>query len=92
LSGTGSDSSIRITISDTGHGMLPEIQAHAFDPFFTTRPNRQGIGLAVSRKTITEHGGHIQVHSLHGQGSNFVIHLPLPTPDHASSGPDALTD
>jgi len=90
LSGTGADSSVRITISDTGHGMLPEIQAHAFDPFFTTRPNRQGIGLAVSRKTITEHGGHIQAHSIHGQGSSFVINLPLPAPDHASSKPDTL--
>jgi PAS domain S-box-containing protein len=78
LSGTGANSSVRLIIEDTGHGMLPETQAHAFDPFFTTRPNRQGIGLAVSHKAITEHGGHISVQSAPGQGSCFTITLPLP--------------
>jgi PAS domain S-box-containing protein len=92
LSGTGAGSSMRIVIEDTGHGMLPKVQAHAFDPFFTTRPNRQGIGLAVSHKTITEHGGRITAQSVPGQGSRFVITLPLPAEAPANDAPHTRTD
>jgi PAS domain S-box-containing protein len=91
---SGTTSSVRITIADTGHGMLPEVQTHAFDPFFTTRPDRQGIGLAVSRKTLLEHGGSIDVYSKPGAGSSFVITLPLPTEqivNDAANTPNSTT-
>ncbi|MCP5042974.1 MAG: HAMP domain-containing histidine kinase [bacterium] len=67
-----------LAISDNGHGMSPEDQAHCFDMFFTTKAVGEGtgLGLAVVHNIITNHGGRIEVSSELGQGSVFSIHLP----------------
>jgi signal transduction histidine kinase len=70
-------SSITVEIADTGMGMKTEVQARIFDPFFTTRPGSGGIGLTVSKKIITEHGGQIHVQSTPGRGSVFTLTLPF---------------
>lgn len=77
---------ISLYVSDTGHGIDPEILPHIFDPFFTTRPPGcgTGLGLAISYAIVSNHGGFIDVNSKPGQGSCFQVWLPA-----AQEGPDA---
>lgn len=67
-----------LTVVDNGPGMPPEIQAKIFEPFFSTKGSRgTGLGLAVVRKTIEEHGGKLALESKVGEGTTFRIRLPL---------------
>ncbi len=64
-----------ITIADTGPGIAPDQQEHLFSPFFTTKQNGTGLGLAVSWGIIRNHGGTIEVQSTPG-GAQFTVTLP----------------
>jgi signal transduction histidine kinase len=76
----------RITVNDTGRGMDQPVLERLFEPFFTTRPTGNGLGLATARDTVREHGGAIHVLSAIGRGSRFEIWLPyLPAGTRASS-------
>ncbi len=70
---------VEISVSDTGPGIPPENLEKVFDPFFTTKPRGAGLGLAISRKIVEDHGGHIEVRSSPGQGATFTVRLPLIT-------------
>ena len=78
---TGMDEAgIIVSIKDTGNGMSQDIQQKIFDPFFTTKEVGKGTGqgLAISHTVVVEkHGGAIQVHSAPGEGTEFLIFLPL---------------
>lgn len=75
----------RITVSDTGRGMDRAVLERLFEPFFTTRPTGNGLGLATVRDTVRQHGGAIQVWSAVGQGSRFEVWLPhMPAGTRAS--------
>jgi PAS domain S-box-containing protein len=66
-----------LTISDTGHGMTPEVQEHLFEPFFTTKgPGKAGLGLATAVGLVKQHSGWIEVSSQPGAGSQFAVFLP----------------
>jgi two-component system sensor histidine kinase FlrB len=67
---------MRIAVTDNGPGMPGEILARVFEPFFTTRANGTGLGLAIARNVVEQHGGTIQVESVAGQGSRFIVELP----------------
>jgi two-component system NtrC family sensor kinase len=67
---------IRVAITDTGVGILPENMVHLFEPFFTTKPHGTGLGLAITRRIIQEHQGAVSVESHPGQGTTFQILLP----------------
>ena len=71
-----------IQVSDTGCGINKKNISRIFDPFFTTKPTGEGtgLGLSVSYGIIKNHGGEIHVLSQNGQGANFTIELPIPTP------------
>ncbi len=72
------DNEIYVSISDTGAGIDRDIIPHIFEPFFTTKEERgTGLGLSVSHKIVTAHGGRINVFSEKGKGSTFIITLPL---------------
>ncbi|MGE0812579.1 MAG: ATP-binding protein [Vicinamibacterales bacterium] len=66
-------------VSDTGTGVSPEHLARIYDPFFTTKSIGQGtgLGLSISYGIVQEHGGTIQCESAVGQGTRFVVTLPL---------------
>lgn len=69
---------LKITVSDTGHGMTPEVMERVFDPFFTTkRPeDGTGLGLSVVKSIVKEHNGLITVSSEPYKGSSFCVYLP----------------
>ena len=73
------DSAVICTISDTGRGISPEHKDKIFDPFFTTKEvgKGTGLGLSISYKIIEKHGGTIEVNSYTGQGSTFIVTLPV---------------
>ncbi len=69
---------LKISISDTGHGISEENIPKIFDPYFTTKGNAKGtgLGLFVAYNIINSHGGFILVSSQIGKGTTFDIHLP----------------
>ncbi len=73
-----SENEVAVEIKDSGIGMTPETVRQIFDPFFTTRGvEGNGLGLSVSWTIIQRHGGTIEVESAPGQGTRFLIRLPL---------------
>jgi len=65
-----------ISIQDTGLGMPMDIQDKIFDPYYTTKREGSGLGLAVCHSIIGKHNGHIVVQSVLGKGTTFAIYLP----------------
>ena len=84
--------SVCITVTDTGHGIPPEVMERIFEPFFTTKGPGEGtgMGLALVHGIITDHGGAVLVDSVVGQGTTFTIYLPRsPEPAQNEASQDA---
>jgi signal transduction histidine kinase len=73
-----SSKSVFLSVEDNGKGMDEDTLKNIFDPFFTTKRNEGGIGLglSISYRIIKEHKGEIEVDSIPGKGTNFVITIP----------------
>jgi signal transduction histidine kinase/DNA-binding response OmpR family regulator len=71
------DNWLALEVQDTGPGLTPDEAARIFEPFYTTKADGTGLGLAVSYGIIQQHGGRIEVASAPGQGSTFTVLLPL---------------
>jgi signal transduction histidine kinase len=74
---------VEIRVRDNGTGILESVKSKIFQPFFTTKPTGEGtgLGLSLSYDIITKgHGGELKVESKEGEGTEFVIHLPLNGP------------
>ncbi len=69
---------VMVEIRDTGTGIAPDLQARVFEPFFTTKPAGvgTGLGLFISRQTVTDHGGRIEIESEVDKGTAFRVFLP----------------
>jgi PAS domain S-box-containing protein len=67
---------IGISISDRGEGISKRDLSHIFEPFFSTRPNRIGLGLTFVKRVMEEHGGRIQVESRLKRGTTVTLHFP----------------
>lgn len=68
---------VSIQIQDTGDGIPPHLLPRLFEPFATAKERGTGLGLAVSRRILEEHGGTIAVHAQQARGTTFEILLPL---------------
>jgi len=67
---------IKITITDRGCGIEPELATKIFDPYFTTKPTGSGLGLAISYSIVKKHGGMLHLESSSPEGSTFAFYLP----------------
>ena len=67
---------VKMTVSDDGCGMSPEVASRVFEPFFTTNMLGRGLGLSACHGIVTSHGGLITVNTKVGEGSTFVVTLP----------------
>lgn len=68
---------VALAVSDQGPGIEPPVLARLFVPFFSTKPEGVGLGLAISRRIVAQHGGALGVRSSPGFGSTFLLLLPL---------------
>jgi signal transduction histidine kinase len=82
---------VQVTVSDTGCGIAKENLDRIFTPFFTTKPDGSGLGLAVVHGIVLEHGGEIDVRSTLSSGTTFTVVLPLPRGSESASAPKEKT-
>lgn len=68
---------VAIEFADTGPGIPPDVEPHLFEPFFTTRPEGTGLGLALCREIIAQHEGTIESVAPTQRGARFRIELPI---------------
>lgn len=68
---------LEVWVSDTGAGIAPEDLPHVFEPFFSTKREGTGLGLALVHRIVQEHGGEIEVRSTPGLGTSFTFMLPV---------------
>jgi len=73
-----SENSLAVDIKDTGGGIKTQDIQNIFNPFFTTKADGTGLGLALSFAVMESHGGAINVKSEEGKGALFTLTLPLP--------------
>jgi two-component system sensor histidine kinase HydH len=67
---------VEVRFADTGTGISPEDRQHLFEPFFTTRPDGTGLGLALCREIVTQHGGQIELVETEDPGTTFRVTIP----------------
>ncbi|HEX8235389.1 MAG TPA: ATP-binding protein [Abditibacteriaceae bacterium] len=89
---------LEIEVKDSGLGIPTRALKQVFDPFFSTKIRGSGLGLAVTLRIIRDHGGDIDVYSEEGQGTSFIMCLPLQiasadgsSADESSSAEDSIT-
>ena len=84
---------VRLTVTDTGTGMSPEVAARAFEPYFTTKPKGQGtgLGLATIYGIVTQAGGDVAISSEPGVGTTIRVDLPA-TSDETSAPRAVMPD
>jgi signal transduction histidine kinase len=67
----------RISVADNGPGIDPEAISKIFMPFYTTKPEGTGLGLAVVQKIVVQHGGSVEVRNQPEGGAEFIVWLPF---------------
>ncbi len=71
------ENEVEISVKDRGKGIPRDLQNEIFQPYFTSKSNGMGLGLAITQKMVEEHGGKIRVESTPGEGSVFTLSLLL---------------
>lgn len=80
LSASNTGTHAHIDVIDTGVGIAPENQQKIFEAYHSIRKGGTGLGLAMTRRILEEHGGQVSLKSEVGKGSDFALHLPLTQP------------
>lgn len=73
---------LKLWIADSGDGIDADSLPHIFEPFFSTKPEGSGMGLALVHRVVQDHGGDIEVRSYPGAGTTFTLRLPLTQSSH----------
>ena len=79
------NSTVLLSVKDSGQGITAEHQDRIFDPFFTTKPTGMGLGLAICRNVAQDHGGNLRLVETSSHGSIFEIELPIASTDDVPS-------
>jgi signal transduction histidine kinase len=79
------NSTVLLSVQDSGHGITAEHQGRIFEPFFTTKPTGMGLGLAICRTVAQDHGGNLRLVETSSHGSIFEIELPIGSTDDVPS-------
>ena len=69
---------VKLSVADNGCGMTEEQMSKIFEPYYTTKSSGTGLGLTVLFKIMKQHGGDVTVHSVYGEGSEFILQIPVP--------------
>jgi len=80
---TDDPTTLAVLVKDTGHGMTPDEIRSAFEPYFSTKETGLGLGLALTRKIVEDHGGSIELWSEPGRGTTARVRLPSVTTEAA---------
>jgi signal transduction histidine kinase len=72
--------SVLVRVSDSGPGVTQDIKGKIFDPFYTTKNGSTGIGLSLSHRIISDHGGTLRIFTSKWGGAEFVIEIPIKKP------------
>lgn len=83
---------VEVAVADTGAGVPQEIAARLFTAFATTKPGGMGVGLAIARSIVAEHGGRLDAEPNPGGGSVFRFTLPIPAADAGGRPMEAPSD
>ena len=67
---------VKLSVTDTGPGVRPEIAKRIFEPFFTTKAKGSGLGLSIVHAIVTQHGGRMRVEDSPEGGARFIVSLP----------------
>jgi len=68
---------LEIVVRDTGIGIAPDQLKHIFQPFYTTKAHGIGLGLAITRRLVEDHGGYLHIESQYGYGATVAVRLPF---------------
>ena len=85
------DDRVRIVVDDEGAGLGAEGLEHAFDPFYTTKPEGTGLGLSIAFQIVDQQGGRLTVENRDEGGARFTLELPI-EPETASPGNETLRE
>jgi two-component system nitrogen regulation sensor histidine kinase NtrY len=77
---------VEVQVCDTGQGIPPSLREEIFNPLYTTKRKGTGIGLALTRRLIEEHGGYIEVGENVPHGACFAVILPAAGNDDGDGG------
>jgi len=77
LSISESKGMIEVSLADTGPGLSPDVAAHLFEPFISTKSNGMGVGLSICQTIISQHGGRIWAEANPAGGTIFRFTLPI---------------
>ena len=69
---------VKLSVQDNGCGMTEDQMSKIFEPYYTTKSSGTGLGLTVLFKIMKQHGGDVVVHSEYGEGSEFILQVPVP--------------
>jgi signal transduction histidine kinase len=72
-------SNLLLSVQDSGIGISPQDKERIFDPFFTTKPAGMGLGLAICRTVVENHGGKLRLAKSDSHGSIFEVVMPIGT-------------
>jgi signal transduction histidine kinase len=72
---SGEVDQVRVAVQDSGIGLDPQSMGRIFDAFYTTKPQGMGMGLAISRSIVENHGGRLWIAPNEGQGATFQFTL-----------------
>jgi len=73
---------VEVAVADSGTGMSQEVQAHALEPFYTTKHDGSGLGLTIASQIVRDHNGEIRIESTEGEGTTIAMRFPAALEEH----------